>query len=399
MTAKQKRLLAGCLAAYLLAYTGRLNLSAALPALSASLTLSGAQAGLFQTAFAVVYASGQFINGMVVDRVSPRGYMAVGLLGSAACNLGMALAGSYGALLALWALNGAFQSMLWTPIMRLLARDFEGDQLRRACSVMAFAPIVGNLLAWGLTGLAVSALTWNWAFAIPTALMAAVSLLTLRLVPGGGAKGRQAGGTDKGSLEAGTLFVKSGFLGVLACCVAVGFVRDGVIVWTPTILVRQAGALPAGLVQLLVPAINLVSVALGSLLMRRYGARPRAVVTLMMLAVAGMCALLSALYAAGALALSVMLGLSCMLIYALNPTLVSLVPMQYAAVGRVGLTAGLIDSCIYVGSGLAGALGGALRGARGEQALFWAWVAFALAGAGAMLWAHRRLPGQWRQED
>lgn len=396
MSAEQKRLLAGCLAAYLLAYTGRLNLSAALPAISETLVLSATQAGLFQTVFAVVYATGQFVNGMVADRVSPRGYMAAGLLGSAACNLGIALAGSYGALLALWALNGAFQSMLWTPIMRLLARDFEGEQLPRACSVMVFAPIVGNLLAWALAGLAVNALTWEWAFAMPAALMAAASLAALKLVPGGGTGSRQPG-EHKGFLDAGTLFWRSGFIGVLVCCVAVGFVRDGVIVWTPTILQQQAGGRSV-LAQLLVPAINLVSVALGGLLMRRYGARPRAIVTLMMLAVAGMCALLSDLFAAGALALSLMLGFCCMLIYALNPTLVSLVPMQYAGVGRVGLTAGLIDSCIYVGSGLAGALGGALRGALGEQALFIAWVAFALAGAGAMLWAHRRLPGQWRQE-
>lgn len=52
-----------CFFAYAAAYTGRLNLSAAIPGLRGGIAMSDAQAGLFQTVFALVYAAGQIVNG------------------------------------------------------------------------------------------------------------------------------------------------------------------------------------------------------------------------------------------------------------------------------------------------------------------------------------------------
>lgn len=55
----QRSTLLLCFFAYAAAYTGRLNLSAAIPGLRGGIAMSDAQAGLFQTVFALVYAAGQ----------------------------------------------------------------------------------------------------------------------------------------------------------------------------------------------------------------------------------------------------------------------------------------------------------------------------------------------------
>lgn len=54
----QRSTLLLCFFAYAAAYTGRLNLSAAIPGLCGGVAMSDAQAGLFQTVFALVSSLG-----------------------------------------------------------------------------------------------------------------------------------------------------------------------------------------------------------------------------------------------------------------------------------------------------------------------------------------------------
>ena len=60
--------------------------------------------------------------------------------------------------------------------------------------------------------------------------------------------------------------------------------------------------------------------------------------------------------------------------------LTGLIPLVYEATGRVGLTAGLADSCIYLGSALTGVLGGAIMDAWGVNMLYMVWAAVAAVG-------------------
>ena len=92
---RQWRIFIGCSLAHFSAYLARLNLSAALSPLMADMQLTGAQGGLLQTVFATVYAAGQFVNGAIVDRVSARWYILLGLLLTGLFNLLSGLATAY----------------------------------------------------------------------------------------------------------------------------------------------------------------------------------------------------------------------------------------------------------------------------------------------------------------
>ena len=154
----QRRVVFACTLAYVVAYCNRFNLSAALEQLSAALQITPAQAGLLQTCFAVTYAVGQLVNGMVVDRVKPVRHMVTGVCIACACNILMGAVAVYPAMLVLSLLNGAGQSMLWTPIVRLLARFFpEERQRRRANMIFSFAVVIGHLAAWAASGVLASA--------------------------------------------------------------------------------------------------------------------------------------------------------------------------------------------------------------------------------------------------
>src|SRR5437764_12586430 len=73
-------------------YFCRTNISAAVPGLKASveaggLGLSAAEVGWILASLKIAYGVGQFVNGQLSERMSPRTMLALGMFGSAALNV------------------------------------------------------------------------------------------------------------------------------------------------------------------------------------------------------------------------------------------------------------------------------------------------------------------------
>lgn len=386
--------LAFCVILYTVLYTCRLNLSAALHALAADQGLSLAAAGILPTAYAVVYACGQMVNGAIVDRVNPYRYMIAGLAGSALCNLAMSYAQGFAAMAVIWTVNAVFQSMLWTPIVRIVADTFTGKRERDvANAALALTLIAGHLLAWAISGFMAERFGWRLSFRAP-ALLAAVTACAAGVYARGelcgghrAAQNAKAGEAECARPSSGLL--SAGFLLVLGACVLYGFIRDGVVTWTPSILsdIGREQALSSAAFSLILPLVNFLGVLAG-LFMRRRGAAPRRIVAAMMLSALVCCAAL--LPAGGMLAVALLLGCVCAAMYGANPMLTALIPMEYSAIGRSGMAAGLVDACIYLGSALAGVLAGGVYESGGLGALCVIWMAACAAGAGMMLLSGRK---------
>ena len=387
----QKKLLITCLAVYTSAYFCRLNLSAALSGVMAAFSLSMAQGGMLQTVFAACYAAGQMINGTIVDRVNPVRHLLMGIAGTAVCNLVMGCASSYPVLLSVWALSALFQSMMWTPIVRLIAIHVRQETLRvRAQGVLAMTLVLGHFGAWAISGFLAGYVSWRYSFIVPALIALAAALMGRCILAPFGTKsacdgmkreekkaGRQPAGTPR-------MFLSSGFFFVLGCCLLYGFVRDGVITWTPTMLGRISGAGDASSAAftLILPAINFFGVLLGFRL-RLSGIRPHAVVWMMMLFAAFCCAAL--LGVQGIFLTAVLLGFVCAAMYGANTMLTALIPMEYDRVGRTGMTAGMIDSAIYLGGAFSGVMGGVIYEYAGAPMLYGSWIAASALAAAAIV--------------
>lgn len=397
---RQKTLLSTCTAIYTAAYICRLNASAALGSIMGALSLSMAQAGALQTVFAAVYAAGQLINGTIVDRVNPTKYMLLGILGSALCNLSMGLCDTYPALLAVWALNAAFQSMLWTPIMRLVALHFKVIRVReRANMTLALTLIVGHFLAWAISGFLCARVGWRYAFIAPGAVGLAAFV--------GGAYTLRRSGLDRyeHSAQGGAaalagvktirVLASTGFFLVLGTCVLYGFIRDGVVTWTPTILNQIGGgeAVTSTAFSLILPVINISGVVTGFSLRRR-GARPHGVAAALM-ALTVLCAPVL-MMTSGMLRTAVLLGLICAGMYGANTMLTALIPLEYNCVGKTGMTAGLIDSFIYAGSAFSGVVGGSIYGSLGRNTLYGTWAAAGIVSVVLLAAAGRMSARYWK---
>ena len=378
----QRRILITCVLVYTTAYAGRMNLSAALHGIAQEMSLSMARAGFLQTLFAIVYACGQLVNGTVVDHLNPAKYMLVGITGTAVCNLAMGFGSSYPSLLVIWSLNAVFQSMMWTPIMRLLAMYFPERKTReRANEAVALTLIVGHFASWAVSGFVSSRAGWRYSFIIPAAAAFVMSACAVFALRGIGAK-RPQEKTEKACQDAqdSTLHVlaATGFFMVLGTCVLFGFIRDGVITWTPTILhhLSQRQETSSAVFTLILPVLNFIGVLIGFALRRR-GAKPHSVVAVMMITAIA-CGLPLLLLVRSIFLTAALLGCMCAAMYGANTMLTGLIPFEYHRVGKTGMTAGLVDSCIYAGSALAGALAGGVYEGMGVSALYLLWIGAAL---------------------
>lgn len=395
---QQRRVLTLCVTMYTAAYVCRLNLSAALSSVMDAMQLSMARGGMLQTLFAAIYASGQFVNGAIVDRVNPAKYMLLGLAGSAACNLAMGLSVSYPMMLVVWSLNAAFQSMLWTPVMRLLALYFRDAGTRlRANETVAIMLIVGHFTAWAIAGFVSAVADWRLSFIVPAALaLCVIAAMAKTIVTLDVHRQERQIQTSTQQQKALPMLMATGFFLVIATCVLYGFIRDSVVTWTPTILARISGGdtVSSAALTLILPAINMTGVLLGFRLRRR-GARPHGVVALMMLAAIACSAAL--LKQGGTLITAMLLSLICAAMYGANTMLTGLIPLEYDRVGRTSLTAGMIDSFIYAGSALSGTLAGGIYETLGRNHLFAAWIAAGLVSAVLMHISSRMSAGYWQK--
>lgn len=367
-----------CFAAYFSAYLGRQNFAASITSLVGSGLLERAQAGAIATAFSVAYGVGQLLAGFGGDRVSPKYLIAAGLAGSGLCNLAMAGAGRFPALLGLWLVNGLCQSLLWTPLLRLVGMMLPFAACTRACTLLSLAVGVGPMGALLLSSSLLSAGPWATVFAVPGAwllVMAAVfyiavTLLERRPVPDAAdapeglpqAPNRPAPGLWRAALSAGLPL-----MGLMGLCT--GVLKDGVPTWVPTLIDDSfhLGSVLSVLTATVLPLVSLSGIWAARRIERRLD----------------QAAASALFFGAGALALLVLvflgqrslpIALACLALLqaaamGLNTLVMTLMPIRFTALGGVSSVCGVINACCHGGAALSGYGIGALSAAAGWPAL------------------------------
>lgn len=181
----QHWILLSALIGYALYYFVRDNLNVAMPAMEKDLGISKADLGLFLTLNGLLYGVSKFINGMFVDRLNARWFMAAGLALSAVLNIAFGSSSSVLALGVLWTLNGWVQGLGFPPAARLMTHWFSPKELATKMSIWNVSHSIGAGLILVMCGYLVLS-GWRWCFYVPAglALVGAVYLaVALRDTP------------------------------------------------------------------------------------------------------------------------------------------------------------------------------------------------------------------------
>ena len=395
-TKTETSLLFACFFAYTAAYISRCNLSPSLDAIAGTFGIGNAQVGLLPTCFSVPYAFGQIFSGYLADRYPGPRLMLIGLLGSSLVNIAFSFCSVFPLLAALWFVNGMLQSLIWTPIVRILAVHFRDEIRDRAAYFISLTLIIGYLAAWALSGMLTSLFSWRTAFLVSglvTAAVAVPSVLFMKRQPVD-FRARPRAHLDSAPAPVRRLLLRTNLPFLLIGCFANGYVRDGIANWAEKLLMDTQGidlSSAVGII-LIIPAMNFLGIRLSRLVYRKSGKNPY-------LSAGGMFAMCFALCAVLPGALKSLVPLAAVLVtasamtFGLNPLLTTIMPMQYRAQNRVALAAGLMDAMIYVGSSFSGSFAGFLSDRFGWAAVFVSWAALSLTGT-AMIFAARRFPGK-----
>ena len=395
-TKTERRLLISCFSAYTAAYISRCNLSPSLDAIAAAFQVGAAQAGLLPTCFAIPYAAGQIVSGLLADRFPAPRLMLVGLLGSSAVNIAFSFCPFFPLLVALWLVNGLFQSMIWTPIMRILAVQFREEVRGRAAFFMSLTLIFGYLLAWALSGLLTSLFGWRLAFLVSgltTGAAAVPSVLSIRGVAAGLPSQPREQGEKRAPIR--QLLLGTNLLFLMACCFANGYVRDSITYWAAKLLMDTQGidlSSAVGII-LIMPCVNFLGIRMGQTAYRRTGSNLYLSSGILFAVCAVLCAALGPVARGSFVGCVVLLVLISAMCYGLNPLLTTLMPMLYSRLNRVALAAGILDAMIYVGSAFSGFFAGLLSDQFGWEAVFISWAALSAVGI-FTLEAARRTAGR-----
>ncbi len=173
----QKRILFTSWITYASFYLIRVNLPVAIPGIIKEFGFSKTEIGAVLSALFFAYAFGQFINGQLADKIGAKRIVFVGLMASAIINLIFGFVGGFlVTLIILWGLNGFFQSMGWSPIVKTIANWFPRENRGRASGILATAYITGSALSWLLAGFILKSFDWRFVFIMPAFITIAVAI-------------------------------------------------------------------------------------------------------------------------------------------------------------------------------------------------------------------------------
>lgn len=231
-------------------YLCRVNLAAAQKSLSADRGLSKQQLGSLLSLLKIFYGSGQFINGHLADRLSPRRLIILGLTATGIINLLFAHQDRFAWFAILWAINGYFQSFGWTSVVRLAANWFPPRLRETASGVLGTSYVLGSGFSWLLAGRLTQAFGWRYAFWSPAWICFAVAAIVLVFVRDHPKKHDAADGNGQpaacgaaGEAPRPTRWLALGCLALADLCLLFGY--HGLLDWTPHYL-AEVGGLGAG---------------------------------------------------------------------------------------------------------------------------------------------------------
>ena len=148
-------------------YLCRMNMSIALPGIMQEFGCSKTDIGTIGSIFFIAYGIGQFINGQLGDKLGARKLVTTGIIISAILNIFFGFSTSLVFMMVIWGLNGYFQSMGWSPTVKVLANWFPVTSRGKISGIYSTSYQIGNVYSWLLAGYVAVHLGWRYVFWVP----------------------------------------------------------------------------------------------------------------------------------------------------------------------------------------------------------------------------------------
>ncbi len=364
-----------CWAAYTVAYVGRLNYNASMVEILSQMGTTKEAAGTVSSFFFFAYGAGQLINGLLSKKYNTKYSVTVALAASCIINLAMTFCQGIDSMKYLWFLNGAFQSILWSSLIKTLSYNLADSRLSKAVMVMSTTVASGTFSAYGLAALfSYLGLDWTTIFYVASVLVGAVAVLWfigMSTVKNEKIEKEVAERKVKSSLSFTPIFIIS-IAVILISAISNGFIKDGITTWVPSILKEEFGV-PSSLsiiVTLLLPVLSIFGTSLVNVLHKKQKDE-NALNGIFYFVTIIFTVLIILTLNLKSVPLTLMLfgGIAC-LMSAVNNVITSVVPLYSRDKIDSGFSAGLLNTFCYIGSTLATSMLGKIADTKGWNEVF-----------------------------
>ena len=399
--------IAACWMAYSFSYIGRLNFSASMADMTSSGVLLKSQAGAVTTGFFICYGCGQFLSGMLGDRINPRYLVFAGLVCSSLINFGIAVGPPLWFMIVLWSLNGFAQSLLWAPICKIVSDRVSSNRRQKACTALATTMAGGTLMAYILSAVLINAFGWKAAFISGSSatLLAAVVWITVttKIEHEADKNGiveeievkHEEEGEEVPHEEIPTglwqLLCVSG-LTILALVGGVqGVLKDCMSTWVPTFIedMFNMGSVISILTGAFLPIFGFFGPIFTNKLMMK--TRDELSSLFILFLISSGCLAMLALFGRFSIAISIVaLALTYACSLGQNMILIGTLPMYFSKLGKVSTITGTMNALFYVTTAAVSWIVGVLVDRTGWTIVMAGWFVLSALAAVGTLFAKRR---------
>lgn len=379
-----------CPLIYFASYMTRKNYSIVMADIIISEGISNADASLAATLSLISYGIGQIISGILGDKFKPQHIITCGLTLTTLMNLLMPLCGDFTLRSAVWFINGFAQSMLWPPLVRIMAATMDHGTYNKVCTNVNVAGISGTILLY-LTSSAIWIKYFNWKYvffssAAVSAVIAVVWVIGFRKASEGRHLFEKEKKSERKENRENSLSVRklllSGFLLIAVAIIAQGALRDGITDWVPTFIINTFSleSSSAILKSVLIPVFGVISVkAVGIINGKFVKDEVKAGTITFGIGFIG-CLILLLIYKQNQYITLVLASVITGFMHAVNYFLICIVPARFEKYNAVSTMSGIINSLTYVGSAAATYGFGAISDNFGWNTVLIAWVIVAAVG-------------------
>ena len=364
-----------CWAAYTVAYVGRLNYNASMVEILSQMGATKEAAGTVSSFFFFAYGAGQLINGLLSKKYNTKYSVTVALAASCIINLAMTFCQEIESMKYLWFLNGAFQSILWSSIIKTLSDNLADSKLSKAVMVMSTTVASGTFAAYGLAALfSYLGLDWTTIFYVASIFVGAVAVLWfigMSTVKKEKAEKEVAQKKVKSNLSFTPVFIIS-IAVILISAISNGFIKDGITTWVPSILKEEFGVSSSLsiIVTLLLPVLSIFGTSLVNALHKKQKDENALNGIFYFVAIIFTVLIILTLnLKLVPLTLLLFGGIAC-LMSAVNNVITSVVPLYSRDKIDSGFSAGLLNTFCYIGSTLATSMLGKIADTKGWNDVF-----------------------------
>lgn len=336
---------------YMVSYITRTNYGAIIAEMEVATDMSRELLSMALTGSFITYGIGQIISGIIGDRFSPKNLVSIGLLSTLIMNLLIPICTNPYQMLLVWCINGFAQSLMWPPIVKLMAELLSSKEYNSATVVVTCGGSVGTITVYLISPIIISLLGFKWVFVVSAVIAALMLLFWQKYAPNVDIKSIAKSSKTKGNIK--ILFTPL-MIAIMVVIILQGSLRDGVTTWMPTYISNtyNLSSIVSILTGVLLPIFSIVSINVTAKLYKNLFNNP-VLCGGVIFGVGALSAVVLCLFTGQSAMLSVVFSaLLAAAMHGVNQIFVCILPSFFKKYGNVSTVSGVLNSCTYIGSAI-----------------------------------------------